>query len=422
MAPLVADGQSAGRQFGRRDGRARLARRARRRQRQARLEGLQHRARQGRADRPATSSPSTPCDRGKDLGVKTWPPDAWKIGGGTVWGWISYDPETQTDLLRHRQSRPVESRAAARRQQVDRPAFSPATSTPARRAGSTRRPRTICSTTTTSTRSSCRHAGRRRGAPGAPPPGAQRLLLRDRPPHRPGAVAPTPYGYVNVYQGRRPQDRPADPRSPRRSPRQGRVTRNICPAAPGAKDWNPSAFSPRHRPRLHPAHQPLHGRGRDGGQLHRRHALRRRRREDVRRAGRQSRRVHRLGPGRRRAVWEIKEDLPLWSPALATAGGLVFYGTMDGWFKAVDARTGKLLWQFKAGSGIIGQPISYRGPDGRQYIAVVAGRRRLGRRDRRRQARPARPDRARSASSTRSRTCPTRPTAGGMLYVFALPR
>ena len=33
-------------------------------------------------------------DKGQDLGVKTWPPDAWKIGGGTVWGWISYDPET----------------------------------------------------------------------------------------------------------------------------------------------------------------------------------------------------------------------------------------------------------------------------------------------------------------------------------------
>ena len=98
-------------------------------------------------------------------------------------------------------------------------------------------------------------------------------------------------------------------------------------------------------------------------------------------------------PVSRRKVWEIKEDLPLWSPALATAGGLVFYGTMDGWFKAVDARTGKLLWQFKAGSGIIGQPISYRGPDGRQYIAVVAGVGGwagaivVGR------ARPARPDR-----------------------------
>jgi glucose dehydrogenase len=78
-------------------------------------------------------------------------------------------------------------------------------------------------------------------------------------------------------------------------------------------------------------------------------------------------------PVHNRKVWEIKEDLPLWSPALATGGNVVFYGTMDGWFKAVDGRTGKPLWQFKAGSGIIGQPISYRGPDGHQYIAVVAG-------------------------------------------------
>jgi hypothetical protein len=46
---------------------------------------------------------------------------------------------------------------------------------------------------------------------------------------------------------------------------------------------------------------------------------------------------------------------------------------MDGWFKAVDARDGHLLWQFKCGSGIIGQPITYRGPDGKQYVAVLAG-------------------------------------------------
>jgi lanthanide-dependent methanol dehydrogenase len=73
------------------------------------------------------------------------------------------------------------------------------------------------------------------------------------------------------------------------------------------------------------------------------------------------------------SVWEVKENFPVWSGALATAGGLVFYGTMDGWFKALDAGTGKLLWQFKTGSGIIGQPVSYRGPDGKQYVAVLAG-------------------------------------------------
>jgi alcohol dehydrogenase (cytochrome c) len=51
----------------------------------------------------------------------------------------------------------------------------------------------------------------------------------------------------------------------------------------------------------------------------------------------------------------------------------VFYGTMDGWFKAVDARNGTLLWRYKVGSGIIGQPVTYRGPDGKQYVAVMSG-------------------------------------------------
>jgi lanthanide-dependent methanol dehydrogenase len=41
----------------------------------------------------ATFKPFYAQDQGKDLGVSSWPPDAWKIGGGTVWGWISYDPE-----------------------------------------------------------------------------------------------------------------------------------------------------------------------------------------------------------------------------------------------------------------------------------------------------------------------------------------
>jgi glucose dehydrogenase len=78
-------------------------------------------------------------------------------------------------------------------------------------------------------------------------------------------------------------------------------------------------------------------------------------------------------PARRRAAWTIEEDLPLWSGALATAGDLVFYGTLDGWLKAIDARSGRLLWRYRTDSGIIGQPVSYRGPDGRQYIAVLSG-------------------------------------------------
>jgi glucose dehydrogenase len=74
-----------------------------------------------------------------------------------------------------------------------------------------------------------------------------------------------------------------------------------------------------------------------------------------------------------KTVWSVKEMFPAWSGAVATAGDVVFYGTMDGWFKALDARTGEKLWQFKAGSGIISQPVVYKGPDGKEYVAVLAG-------------------------------------------------
>jgi alcohol dehydrogenase (cytochrome c) len=78
-------------------------------------------------------------------------------------------------------------------------------------------------------------------------------------------------------------------------------------------------------------------------------------------------------PVAREKVWAIEEEFPVWSGTVVTAGDVAFYGTMDRWFKAVDARSGELLWQFRTGSGIIGQPITYLGPDGRQYVAILAG-------------------------------------------------
>jgi PQQ-dependent dehydrogenase (methanol/ethanol family) len=74
-----------------------------------------------------------------------------------------------------------------------------------------------------------------------------------------------------------------------------------------------------------------------------------------------------------RRVWEIKEKFPVWSGTLATAGDVAFYGTLDGWLKAADARTGRPLWKFKVGSGVVGAPITFRGADGKQYVAVYAG-------------------------------------------------
>ena len=72
-------------------------------------------------------------------------------------------------------------------------------------------------------------------------------------------------------------------------------------------------------------------------------------------------------------VWENKEPYPTWSGALVTAGDVAFYGTLDGWFKSVDAKSGKLLSKFKVGSGVVGNPMTYRAPDGKQYVAVYAG-------------------------------------------------
>jgi PQQ-dependent dehydrogenase (methanol/ethanol family) len=72
-------------------------------------------------------------------------------------------------------------------------------------------------------------------------------------------------------------------------------------------------------------------------------------------------------------VWEIKEEYPVWSGSVVTAGDVVFYGTLDGWFKAADARTGALLWKFKVGSGVVGCPITFTGPDRKQYVAIYAG-------------------------------------------------
>jgi PQQ-dependent dehydrogenase (methanol/ethanol family) len=148
---------------------------------------------------------------------------------------------------------------------------------------------------------------------------------------------------------------------------------NICPPDIGVKNWNPSAFSPRtgllyagvfnscmdlnnHIVNYIPS-SPY-----DGMEMQR-HA----------------------GPGgnwgefiawdpvKGRRVWSIKEKLYVWSGALVTGSDIVFYGTLDGWLRAVDAWSGKVLWSQKVGSAIEAQPIAFTGPDKREYIAVYAG-------------------------------------------------
>ena len=71
-------------------------------------------------------------------------------------------------------------------------------------------------------------------------------------------------------------------------------------------------------------------------------------------------------------VWSNKEQFSVWSGALATAGGVVFYGTLEGYLKAVDAKSGKELYKFKTPSGIIGNVMTYE-QGGKQYVAILSG-------------------------------------------------
>lgn len=79
-----------------------------------------------------------------------------------------------------------------------------------------------------------------------------------------------------------------------------------------------------------------------------------------------------VDPASGKIVWEQKNSAPLWGGVLATKGGLVFHGIPEGEFRALDAKTGKQLWSFQTGTGIVAPPVTWE-QDGQQYVAVVAG-------------------------------------------------
>jgi alcohol dehydrogenase (cytochrome c) len=149
--------------------------------------------------------------------------------------------------------------------------------------------------------------------------------------------------------------------------------KNICPAALGSKDQQPSAFSPKtglfYVPTNHVCmdYEPFKvsytaGQPYVGATL-----------SMYPPQGQQN-----LGnfiaydAAQGKIVWSDPETFSVWSGALATAGDVVFYGTLDGYLKAVDIKTGKELYKYKTPSGIIGNINTYM-HDGHQYIAVLSG-------------------------------------------------
>jgi len=357
-------------------------------------------------------------DKGSDLGVSTWPGGTWKIGGGTVWGFVSYDPTL--DLVFYGTANPGPWNPE------QRPGPNKWTSGVFARRPSTGEALWFYQW---SPHDLYDYDGVNENVLlELPIGGAQRAVL----------VHPDRNGYLYVLDRATGQVLSADPfvpittstgvdlqtgalkYNPQKDARAGEVVRNICPASPGAKDWQPMAWSPRTR-LLYIPHQNLcqdaetyqvsyiAGTPYVGA--------------DVKMfAGPGGHRgvFTAWDPVARKAVWQQKESFPVWSGALATAGDVVFYGTMDGFFKAVDAKSGAPLWRFKTSSGVIGQPISYRGPDGKQYVAVFAGVGGWA------GAIVSGPIDARDTSAALGfvnamQDLPLQTKAGGMLYVFALP-
>jgi PQQ-dependent dehydrogenase (methanol/ethanol family) len=309
--------------------------------------------------------------QGKDLGVKTWPAGHWKTGGGTVWGWIQYDPEA--NLIYYGTANPGPWNAN------QRPGDNLWTTTIFARNPDTGAAKWAYQITphdlfdhdeiNESILLELQLNGQTRKVLVHPARNGYMYVI-DRLTGE--VLSAAPYDTVNVTKGVDLKTGRLIPND-EKAPVLGRNVQNVCPAAPGAKDWQPTAWSPRTQ-RIYVPHQHLcmNWKTSDVGYI----------------AGTPfvgATVDMYAGPGgyrgefmawdpvKRAKVWEIHENFPVWSGTLVTAGDVAFYGTMDRWFKVVDAKTGKLLWRFHAGSGIIGQPVTYMGSDGTQYVAILAG-------------------------------------------------
>jgi len=315
--------------------------------------------------------PFYPKDQGTNLGVTTWPGTLWERGGSTVWGWVTYDPEL--NLLFHGTANPGVWNADMR-------------------PGDNKWSTSIFARDPNSGEAVWAYQMTPHDAwdfdgvnesivVNIPISGAARQVIvhfdrngfaytMDR---RTGQVLlANPFVFVNWATGidlttGKPIEDPA------KRTHEGVVVDDICPAAPGGKDEQPSAFSPRTGLFYVPTNnvcmdfeglKALYFAGAPfvGASV-----------------------TMKPGPGGNRGefiawnaatgqkAWGIKERFPVWTGVLATAGDVVFYGTFDRWFKAVNARTGAVLFQTQLPTGTVGHIMTFLGPDGRQRVAIYSG-------------------------------------------------
>jgi len=313
--------------------------------------------------------------KGKDLGVSTWQGDEWKRGGGTTWGWYSYDPEL--NLLYYSVG-------------------NPGTWNPDQRPGDNKWSMSMFARNP--------QTGKAKWVYQMTPhdewdydgvnenvlfeKGGQKLLAHfdrngiaytvDRTNGK--VVVANAFGPINWAKNAgtgTPVEGVVTTGVPVKDPKFGTSSKKngegICPAAIGFKDQQPSAYSPITGLFYVPAnHICMDYEGVEvkytAGQPYVGAIVRM-----FPGPGGNRGRFIAWDPMTGKQVWEIKENLAAYGGVLTTAGGVVFYGTMEGWLKAVDQKTGKVLWKFKTPSGIIGNPMTYKAPDGKQYVAVLSG-------------------------------------------------
>jgi PQQ-dependent dehydrogenase (methanol/ethanol family) len=311
-------------------------------------------------------------DQGKDLGITSWTPGQWKLGGGTVWGWVSYDPTL--NLIYYGTG-------------------NPGVWNPDMRPGSNHWSITIWARNA--------DTGQAKWAYQIEPHDSfdydeiMENILIDMPWQgrvRHLLIHPGRTGFMFVLDRDTGEVLSAEKFEPvtwansfdlktglpdinqDKQTHFGVYAKGICPSSTGGKEFVPSSFSPRTGLLYVPAHNTcmdyegtavnyIAGTPYLGASV----------------------RMY-PGPGgyqgeligwdveHAKKVWSVKDaDLPVYSGVLSTGGDVVFYGTMEGWFRALDAHTGKILWQMRLASGIVGNPMTFLGPDGKQYVAIYSG-------------------------------------------------
>ncbi len=312
---------------------------------------------------------------GKPVGphssTKTWKGDEWKVGGGTTWGWYSYDPKL--NLLYYGSG-------------------NPGTWNPSQRPGKNRWSMTIWARNPETGK--VKWVYQMTPHDGWDYDGVNEMVLVNVKYH--GKEVPAlvhfdrnGFSYVmNRENGSPIAIHKYDPSvnwatginpktnepivDPAKMTEAGKDVKDICPSSQGDKDEQPVSYDPKtglfYAPLNHlcMSYQAFNVKYKAGfpfvGAIV----------NMIPGPGGYRGRFIAYNPMTGKTEWQIHDMFQDWGGALTTAGNVAFYGTLKGMFRAVDIKTGKILYQFKTPSGIIGNPITYM-HDGKQYVAVLSG-------------------------------------------------